>query len=257
MTLSGPLDISRRNPTGWCICQIGGKAAVGMLPAGIQDGAEVEAAGVWDDSPSWGKQFKFTAIKETLPRDLARAKAHLARVLPGIGPSTARAVVEHFGADIYAVLDDAPERLKEVPGIGEAKAQDITGAWKTLRVSREADQFFAEIGVTPAMQRRIFSAMVPRFDQYKDMSEVPADLRHAVVGSIRQNPYCLIELVDGIGFKRADAIANRVGIKEDSPHRVRAAIVHTLKEAAQRDGHCYLGYEELAEGATALLWGDV
>ena len=208
--------------------------ACGTL-AGNPAGKSLELTGHYENDAEYGRELKVDSVREVLPRTGDGIARFLCGSVPGIGPKTADLIVKHFGVDTLAILDKAPRRLIEVPGIGPRRAADLAAAWKQNSDRRDELIFLQGLGVTPAYCRRLFA-------RYGENA----------AGVVRENPYRLAEEVDGIGFLKADAIARELGIAEDSPDRLAAAAAHTLNEATGEGSVC-LDAVELANRTAELL----
>jgi exodeoxyribonuclease V alpha subunit len=252
-SITGELSIRRQTPTLWTVGQLDGHTVVGVLPSGVGDGDFITVHGRFEQHQTYGKQFKFNRCESSLPAGLSGVRRYLARYFKWIGPKTAEAILKLFGADFFRVLDEEPQRLTEVRGITQKRADEIIERWQTLKEDREVDEFFAGCSISPAMQSRIYAALIPDYEQFARLSDVPREERLAVIRLIKENPYLLIEDVVGINFVRADSIARYLGFDFNSDYRVRACLLHLLHEAAAVEGHCYLPGRQLINDATALL----
>ena len=207
----------------------------GVMP-GVQVSERVRATGRWVDDARYGRQFEATSFLPVDPSTPDALEKHLASSLfEGIGPVFAKRLREHFGAELISVLDNEPQRLRDVPGIGPQRATAILASWRERRDQRDALLFLQGLGITPRRSTSIlrrFGANTVRF--------------------VRENPYRLAREVRGIGFVTADGIARHLGIAPDSPHRVEAGLVHVLEEAS-RQGHCYLPGDDLLRRGEELL----
>ena len=211
-------------------------AAVGVMPA-LGAGEQVTFQGEWIEHPMYGRQIKVSGYEIVKPTTLIGIERYLASgLVAGVGPSTAKKLVETFGRDTLDVLQFNPDRLCEVPGIGKKRAEMITASFAEQVQMREAMVFLQGYGVTPALAVKIFKAYGDR---------VQAVLRH--------NPYRLVEDIQGVGFRTADRIAASLGIAPDSDHRLFAGLKYALQEAANGNGHTYLPRPELADQAIRLL----
>ena len=159
-------------------------------------------------------------------------------LIKGIGPKMAERIVEHFGQATLEVIEQAPGRLVEVPGLGPKRTAMITAAWEEQQAIKEVMVFLQGVGVSTSLAVRIYKT-------YQDEA----------IEVVRREPYRLAGDVWGIGFKTADQIAQRLGIPHDSPQRVKAGLQFALSEASD-DGHCYLPEAELVAKATGLLGVD-
>jgi len=208
--------------------------ACGVL-AGNAPGKTLELSGHFEEHAEFGREFKADSAREVLPRTTDGIARFLCGSVPGIGPKTADLIVRYFGEDTLAILDNAPRRLIEVPGIGPRRAADLAAAWKQNADRRDELIFLQGLGVTPAYCRRLFK-------RYGDnAAEV-----------VKENPYRLAEEVDGIGFLKADAIARELGVAEDAPERLAAAAAFALGEATGGGSVC-LDAVELANRTAELL----
>jgi len=207
----------------------------GVLP-GVEPGERLRVLGRWVDDPKYGRQFKISSFLPVTPETLEGLERHLggARV-DGIGPVFARKLVGHFGDDLVDVLDNHPQRLRDVPGIGPKRAAAIEQSWKESRAQRDTWIFLQGLGLGHGQAARI----VRRFGEH-------------TVRRVRENPWLLATDVAGIGFVTADGVARSLGFADASPPRLRAGLLHVLGRAVG-NGHCFLPRAELLDGATELL----
>jgi len=241
--LEGALErITYANPeTGYTIARIdagGGPdliTAVGPL-LGAQVGESLRMRGRWTSHPKYGKQFEVFSYDTVLPATVQGIQRYLGSgMIKGIGPVMAERMVAHFGVDIMHIIDDTPQRLIEVDGLGPKRTAMITAAWEEQKAIKEVMVFLQGVGVSTSLAVRIYK-------KYGDKS----------VDVVRGEPYRLASDVWGIGFKTADTIAMSVGIARDSPERIKAGLAYTLSEAAD-DGHCYLPVPNLITDAAKIL----
>jgi exodeoxyribonuclease V alpha subunit len=210
-------------------------SAVGVL-AFISDGERVLLDGEWVEHPEYGRQMKISSCESVDPQTVGGIERYLGSgLIRGVGPATAKLIVEAFGEEALAVLDGQPERLREVRGIGPKRARMIAQSFQEQRAARQALVFLQGYGISPALSMKIFRAF--------------GDATQSVV---RSNPYLLVEKVDGIGFKTADGIAHSVGIEPESPQRILCALEYVLGEAAGTSGHMYLPLEALIRETARL-----
>jgi len=198
-----------------------------------QPGQMLRAEGAWQNDKSWGEQFKAQRITLLPPSDDEALISFLGSgAIKGVGEAVARKLVQRFGGRLGEVIDRAPERLREVPGIGPKLAQRISQSWQEERGSRDILLFLHSHGIRPARARRILEAY-----------------GEDAVRRILADPYLLARDVRGIGFQTADALARRIGIDEAAPVRRIAALIEALRHVAE-DGHsaCERG-EALARAA--------
>jgi exodeoxyribonuclease V alpha subunit len=204
--------------------------------AAIAAGEWITATGEWVNDRTHGQQFKARFLKTSAPTTAEGIERYLASgMIRGIGPVYAKKLVRGFGEAVFDIIEGAPERLREVGGIGAVRAQRIVAAWAEQKVIREIMVFLHSHGVGTARAVRIFKTYGA--DAIQVMSE---------------NPYRLARDIRGIGFKTADAIAGRLGIEKNAMIRVRAGIGYALSEAMD-EGHCGLPVAELIPLAERLL----
>ena len=211
---------------------------VGTLPD-LQPGEAIVASGFWVNDPKHGWQFKALDARTTLPATLQGMKRYLGSgLVKGIGPVMGSRIVEAFGESTFSVIDEDPERLTEVPGIGPVRASRIAATWLEQRHIREVMAALQGYGLSTSLAVRI----------YKRFGEDSARV-------IAHEPYRLAREVWGIGFKTADKIAQAIGIAADAPERLQAGVLHALGQAAD-DGHTLLPEDALVEQAAALLGAE-
>jgi len=204
-----------------------GITVVGYL-AGVSPGETIKARGAWETHPRYGQQFKIQSFDVTLPAAVEGIRKYLGSgIVKGIGHSTAARLVSAFGAQTLEIIEDHPERLLEVEGIGEAKAAAIHAAWHAHHTLRSLMQFLQQMGVQTACGAQIYKEYGPD-----------------AVDFIRQDPYRLAEDIPGAGFLIADTIAQKLGVAKEDPQRVRACIRHMLLQNAE-DGHTFAEEENL------------
>ncbi len=209
--------------------------AVGSL-LGLPVGARLRASGHVENNPRFGRQFRIVSYTELSPQTLDGIKRYLgAGLIKGIGPEFASRIVARFGDKTLDILDKRPDRIRDVPGIGAARAEAIKKAWAVQRGQREVMVFLQGYGVSPALAARIYK----RYGA-------------ATIARVRENPYRLAFDVWGIGFLSADKLAASLGIGKQTDVRVEAGVRHVLEEAGSQ-GHVYLPREKLAEDACARL----
>ena len=214
-------------------------SAVGIMPP-IAVGEKLRITGDWMEHPVYGRQIKVQSIEIEKPTTLSGIEKYLSSgMIRGIGPATAKLLIRAFGEETLDVLYSQPEKLLDVPGIGQKRAQMIQESYAEQAQQREAMVFLQSYGVTPALAVKI----------YKRYGE---NVRQVIT----RNPYRLVEDVEGIGFKTADRIAASLGIEQSSEYRLNAGVKYTLSEATAGAGHCYLPRPELALAARRLLGSD-
>ena len=208
---------------------------VGIFSA-IAEGENIEASGDYTDHPTYGKQFKVESFEEKAPEDEEAIERYLGSgAIRGIGLALAARIVRRFKADTFRIIEEEPERLAEVKGISERKAMEIADQVNEKRDLRQAMIFLQQYGITMNLAVKVYQ-------QYGQ----------EVYGIIRENPYRLADDIEGVGFRTADEIAVRVGIRMDSDFRIRSGILYVLLQAST-EGHTYLPEEELNRRTGQLL----
>ncbi|MBT8226582.1 MAG: ATP-dependent RecD-like DNA helicase [Dactylosporangium sp.] len=208
---------------------------VGAL-LGAQPGESLRLIGRWSSHPKFGRQFEVESYTTVLPATIQGIQRYLGSgLIKGIGPVFAERIVAHFGLDTLQIIEESPDRLIEVPGLGPKRTTKITEAWEEQRAIKEVMIFLQSVGVSTSLAVRIYK-------RYQDAS----------ISIVRNHPYQLATDVWGIGFKTADTIAQAVGVPHDSPDRVKAGLQYTLSEATD-SGHCYLPAQQLITEASKIL----
>ena len=208
---------------------------IGHAPI-VSPGEYASASGHWVTDREHGRQFRAVFVKISPPTTLTGIERYLGSgMVKGIGPIYAGKLVKSFGAAVFDVIEQSPERLREIPGIGEVRARKSTSGWADQKVIRSIMVFLHAHGVSTSRAVRIFKTY-----------------GHGAVEIVRDNPYRLAQDIRGIGFLSADTIAQKIGIAKDSPLRAQAGISYALAEASSQ-GHCGLPYAELVPLAVKLL----
>lgn len=208
---------------------------VGNLPSAAK-GTCYELKGTFKVHPKYGEQFAFSEAAEVLPSSRVGIEGFLASgVIKGVGPKTATAIVSIFGEDTLKIMSEEPRRLCQVPGVGKKKAADIARSFADHKEFADVSLFFQGYGVSAAQALRLYKAYG------KDAVQL-----------IKENPYRLVEEVYGIGFKKADEIAGKMGIDGDSPFRIKSGIKYCLMFYVS-DGNTYMPQDELCERVAQLL----
>lgn len=205
----------------------------------VNVGSVLLVDGEWKVDARYGRQFAAQSWEETLPATVYGMEKYLGSgLIRGIGPKFARKIVQRYGADTFAVIEDNVEVLMEIPGIGSRKVRMIAESWERQKEIKNVMLFLQEHGVSTAFAARIYK-------QYGNES----------VARMRENPFRLADDIWGIGFKTADGIAEKLGFAKESFVRLRSGIMYTLSELAD-EGHVFAGKEQLIERAAALLEAD-
>jgi exodeoxyribonuclease V alpha subunit len=227
--------------SGFCVLRVkvrGHRDLVTVIgsAASVSAGETVECLGHWVNDREHGLQLKATGLRVIPPSTLEGIERYLGSgMVKGIGPHFARTLVHAFGERVFDVIEDNPERLLDLPGIGPKRQERVTRAWAEQKAIREIMVFLQSHGVGTARAVRI----------YKTYGEES-------VARVTENPYRLALDIRGIGFKTADLIAQRLGIPSDSLIRAQAGVRHVLQEVAG-NGHCAAYRDDLGEKTTALL----
>lgn len=211
---------------------------VGSFSA-IAEGENIEATGEYTEHPTYGRQFKVDSFEEKAPEDEEAIERYLGSgAIKGIGLALAARIVRRFKDDTFRIIEEEPERLAEIKGISQRKAMEIANQVNEKRDLRQAMIFLQQYGITMNLAVKVYQAYG------QEIYEI-----------IRQNPYRLADDIEGVGFRTADEIAARVGIRMDSDFRVKSGILYTLLQASG-EGHTYLPEEELTRRAARLLEVD-
>lgn len=246
-SLEGTVDVIRfqNAESFWTIAVIkpgmGGEpfTVVGALP-GLAQGMVVRVEGRFEENAKFGRQFKAERYTEIIPVTTEGLKAYLASAgIKGIAEKTAARIVEKFGPDTIDIIMNAPERLLEVPKLGDAKAKALVQAFTERRGAQDALVFLLGLGVGRGVAMRIYK-------RYGDDT----------VRRVRQNPYMLAQDVHGVGFVKADQVARGMSIADDHPERLKAGLLHVMREA-RSEGHVRVTRDALLERAKGLLGVDL
>jgi exodeoxyribonuclease V alpha subunit len=202
----------------------------------INIGAEIECQGQWITDKTHGRQFAANEIKILPPSSLAAIEKYLGSgLLKGMGPHFAKVLVTAFGKDVFSVLDNEPERLLQLGGITKKRKQEILQNWQAQKTSHDLMVFLQAHGIEKTRALRVYK-------MYGDNTEQ----------LIRENPYRLALDIHGIGFKIADAVAQKLGVAREAPIRAQAGLHHVLKEYCN-NGHCAAPVETLIRNSAQLL----
>ncbi len=243
-TIKGYVDhiIYRNAENGYTVfemvCQEEELICVGVF-SDIVDGENMEAKGEYTDHPTYGRQFKIHAFEEKAPEDEIAIERYLGSgAIKGIGIALAARIVRRFKKDTFRIIEEEPERLAQIKGISERKAMEIADQVNAKKDLRQAMIFLQQYGIHTNLAVKIYNEYGQR-----------------VYSVLKENPYQMAEDIEGVGFKTADEIASRVGIRTDSDFRIRSGILYTLLQASA-EGHTYLPMEELTQRTSQLLEVD-
>ena len=205
----------------------------------IAEGENIEAIGEYTEHSTYGRQFKVSSFEEKEPEDEMAIERYLGSgAIRGIGLALAARIVRRFKKETFRIIEEEPERLAEVKGISERKAMEIAEQVNAKKDLRQAMIFLQQYGIHVNLAVKIYNSY-----------------GNEVYGILKENPYRLADDIDGVGFKTADEIAAKVGIRTDSDFRIRSGIIYTLQQAAG-EGHTYLPQKELTKRTSMLLEVD-
>jgi exodeoxyribonuclease V alpha subunit len=212
---------------------------VGRFPS-INEGEHLTITGKWTEHEKFGLQFEVLNSHMSAPPTLRGMEKYLSSgLVAGIGPVYAKKIVNHFKGDVFEVIEETPERLREVPGIGKKRAESLAESFRQQKSIRDVMIFLQDHDISPIMAVKIYK-------EYGDDS----------IRVLHENPYTLADDIFGVGFKTADNVAQKLGKPKDDPNRYRAGIKYMLGEAS-KDGHCYYPREGLLSHGSELLDADV
>lgn len=239
--ISGYVDhiVFRNNDNGYTvmvmICDEEELTCVGIF-SDIAEGECIEAHGEYTDHPTYGRQFAVKSFVEKAPQDELAIERYLGSgAIKGIGIALAARIVRRFKEDTFRIIEEEPERLAEVKGISQRKAMEIADQANEKRDLRQAMIFLQQYGISTTLAVKIYNTY-----------------GQEVYSILKENPYRMADDVDGVGFRTADEIAARVGIRTDSDFRIRSGIQYALLQASN-EGNTYLPMPELTQRASALL----
>lgn len=239
--ISGYVDhiVFRNSDNGYTvmvmICDEEELTCVGIF-SDIAEGECIEAHGEYTDHPTYGRQFAVKSFEEKAPQDELAIERYLGSgAIKGIGIALAARIVRRFKEDTFRIIEEEPERLAEVKGISQRKAMEIADQVNEKRDLRQAMIFLQQYGISTTLAVKIYNTY-----------------GQEVYSILKENPYRMADDVDGVGFRTADEIAARVGIRTDSDFRIRSGIQYALLQASN-EGNTYLPMPELTQRASALL----
>lgn len=243
-TVSGYIDhiVYQNSETGYAVIEIVNEGEeftlVGILPQ-VNEGEFIRAEGTRTNHALYGEQFQVSRFELQTPEDKAAIEHYLGSgAIKGVGTALAARIVKKFGADTFRVIEEEPERLSEVRGISQNMALKIGSQVAEKRDMREAMIYLQRYGITLNLAAKIFKRYGN--DLYRIMEK---------------NPYRLAEDISGVGFKIADEIAMKAGIRSDSDFRIRSGIFYILQQALA-GGHVFLPEEEVQMRTRELLGVD-
>jgi len=209
--------------------------AVGTLPE-LGVGENLKLIGSWARHPRHGTQFQIDRYEQTLPATVEGIRNYLGSgLIKGIGPQLADRIVNHFGIQTLEIIEQHPERMREVPDIGRKRSEMIATAWEEQKQVKGIMLFLHSHNISTSLAMKI----------YKHYGQ-------EAINVVKHNPYALAEEVYGIGFKTADRIAQELGLPDDHPSRIEAGIIYTLNESSN-EGNVYTPVNELVDHAASIL----
>lgn len=242
MELEGIVDeiIFRNDDNGYTVflfdCSDKGYVAVGSFLS-INIGENLKLVGNFKHNGKYGMQFQVDSYESIAPKTRNGIIRYLSSgLIKGVGPATAEAIVKKFKENTLEVIEFNPEKLVEVRGISQKKAKLISESLVEVKDMQNAMVFLQGYNITTTIALKIYEI-------YKN----------STIEVVKTNPYRLVEDVNGIGFLKADKIAQSMGIAVDSPFRIRAGVLHILNEASDKNGHTYMLKPQLVEGVNKLL----
>lgn len=242
MELEGIVDeiIFRNDDNGYTVflfdCSDKGYVAVGSFLS-INIGENLKLVGDFKHNGKYGMQFQVDSYESIAPKTRNGIIRYLSSgLIKGVGPVTAEAIVKKFKENTLEIIEFNPEKLVEVRGISQKKAKLISESLVEVKDMQNAMVFLQGYNITTTIALKIYEI-------YKN----------STIEVVKTNPYRLVEDVNGIGFLKADKIAQSMGIAVDSPFRIRAGVLHILNEASDKNGHTYMLKPQLVEGVNKLL----
>ena len=231
--------IFRNEENGYTVFELtnddGQLTCVGSFPF-IQDGEMIRVTGEYKSHNVYGEQLQVLSYEILEPEDLMSIERYLGSgAIKGLGAVYAGRIVRRFKQDTFRIIEEEPERLTEIPGIGEKKAREIAIQVEEKKDMRKAMLYLQKFGISVTLSAKIY-----------------AYYGQQVYGIFEENPYQITDRIPGVGFKTADEIARRIGISVDSDYRIRSGIIYALLQAVG-DGHIYLPEEELLQRAQSVL----
>lgn len=226
---------------GFCVLRVKAKnhrdqvTVIGSAPS-VTIGEAIECSGSWITDKNYGLQFKASLLNVVAPTTKEGVEKYLASgMVKGIGPHFAKKLIQAFGADVFDVIENDPQRLQSLEGIGKQRTTQITEAWDSQKVVRDIMVFLQSHGVGTARAVRIYKA-------YGDNA----------IDKVKEDPYRLALDIYGLGFKTADTLAQTLGIAKDAPIRARAGVRHALQVLCT-NGSCAASVDKLLKHSMKLL----
>lgn len=233
--------VFRNDANGWTVINFhvegsGRISAVGIMPF-LSAGEHVILDGEITEHRDYGPQIKVASYELLRPETKSGVEKYLGSgLIKGIGPATAKMIVRHFGTQTLDVLEETPQRLQEIPGIGPKKAAMIAESFAMQNGMRTTLIALQGAGLSPQLSLKVYRA-------FGDQAET----------ILKKNPYRLADEIEGVGFETADKIARNMGFLADNPYRLISGVQYVLSRAVNRMGHMYLPLEMLCDQAAETL----
>ena len=246
ITLRGTVErvVFHTEETGYSILKVlpeGSRDVVSLIGKAprVVAGEQFEASGQWEHRGDFGRQFKAGELRLTRPDTLAGMERYLGSgLIEGIGPAYAERVIAHFGKDTFDIIEHHSARLQEVEGIGKKRRMEIRESWMKQKALHAIMLFLHRHGISASRAMRIYKT-------YGEQAQAV----------LETDPYRLATDIHGVGFKTADDIAKKTGVKSDAPARLRAGVIFVLEEGAGA-GHCCMPERMVLEKARELLGAE-
>lgn len=202
----------------------------------VSAGEFIDCEGLWINDTKHGMQFKCRRLTVVPPSTVDGIEKYLGSgMIKGIGPHFAKQLVKAFGMEVFEVIENAPSKMLELPGIGQRRMEGVIAGWTEQKAVREIMVFLQSYGVGTSRAVRIYKTY-----------------GNEAVAKVTENPYRLALEINGIGFKTADALALKLGISRQSPKRAAAGLRHMLQELSKR-GHCACTEQALVDTTAEAL----
>ena len=242
MQIEGPIEeiIFRNEQNGYTVFVIDFKTTpvvcVGkLINANIGENLSLE--GEYVNNSKYGYQFSFNSYEVVLPTTLSGIEKYLSSgLIKGVGPITAKNIVKHFGKQTFDIIEMSPSSLAEVKNISMKKALEIGDKFKELKKLQNSVMFLQKYNITTNMALKIYDVYGAK-----------------TIDIVKNNPYRLVEDIDGIGFLTADKIASSLGIPKNSEYRARAGLLYSLASSVEKTGNTFLPKNMLLSNASTLL----
>ena len=242
-TLQGILEriVYENSDTGYTVGRLSARdhaellTVVGNL-ASVNPGESLLLQGEWVDNPRYGRQFQIEKYETILPANIVGLRKYLGSgLIKGIGPKMAALIVRKFGMDTMDIIEQEPDKLTRVPGIGQKRVEMIKEAWEAQREIKNVMIFLQSHDVSAAHAAKIYKTY-----------------ENDAIPIVTENPYRLADDIYGIGFVTADTIAQKLGMDKDAPQRVQAGVKYVLSQKAD-EGHVFQYRAELIEACQTML----